>query len=455
MTTQLEGYPYAEVRFDKAARLVDDDEPAGLRRMLDGDPGSHSRVTDLVVLAHGWNNDMDEARALYQRIAVSLRAQQASDDGRLVAGRTLGLLGVLWPSKKFADEELIPGGAASFGEDAEEQLEQRIDDLRDAFDADDAPERLDEARRLASSLEDSRAARERFVELLRHVVPDDAGDDEDASQEFLEADADDLFRQLDDPTLDDPTLHDLGMRIPPPSESGGGAATLDDLDAPSGGAGGAAAGFGLTGKAKSARRLLNFATYYQMKARAGRVGSTGLGPLLWSIDRPGLRLHLVGHSFGGRLVTAAAVSGDGPGGTSSLVLLQAAFSHYGFAENWKPNTDGAFRRVLTGGRLSGPLVITHTRNDKAVGIAYALASRIANQVGAEFGGPGSRFGGIGANGAQLTPEAVTEQLLRTDRTYSFTKGAVHNLRADEFIPDHGAVWGREVAHVILSAASAS
>jgi hypothetical protein len=87
------------------------------------------------------------------------------------------------------------------------------------------------------------------------VVPNDAGEDEDASQQFLDIDADDLLRQLDDPTLDDPTVW-----LPPPSEGGGGAATLDDI---------APAGVGLGGMVRSAQRLLNYATYYQMKARAG------------------------------------------------------------------------------------------------------------------------------------------------------------------------------------------
>jgi hypothetical protein len=434
MSTRLEGYPYAEVRFDKAARLVDDDDRRDLQSLLDDDA-----ITDLVILAHGWNNDIEEARKLYRRIAMSLREQHDGADGGLVEDRTLGLLGVLWPSKKFADEDLIPGGAASFGLDAEAQLTQRIDDLRDAFDADDASQQLDEARTLTSSLEDSRAARQRFVELVRSVVPNDAGEDDDASQQFLEIDADDLLRQLDDPTLDDPTVW-----LPPPSEGGGGAATLDDI---------APAGVGLGGMVRSAQRLLNYATYYQMKARAGKVGAEGLAPLLKSIEKPGLRFHLVGHSFGGRLVTAAAASDQGVDRLGSLVLLQAAFSHYGFSENWKPDTDGAFRRVLTGGRLVGPLVITHTRNDKAVGIAYALASRIANQVGAEVGGPDSRYGGIGANGAQLTPEAVPLQLLPTHKSYVLTRGTAHNLKADTFIADHGAVSGREVAHVILSAVS--
>ena len=72
-------------------------------------------LDDLVVVAHGWNNDMADARALYRDLLANVR--RALDRGRApgLAGRRIAVLGVLWPSKKFADEDLIPGGGASLG----------------------------------------------------------------------------------------------------------------------------------------------------------------------------------------------------------------------------------------------------------------------------------------------------------------------------------------------------
>ena len=60
----------------------------------------------------------------------------------------------------------------------------------------------------------------------------------------------------------------------------------------------------------AAERLLNYATYYQMKERAGLVGRTGAYAVISAIQarHPEVNVHLVGHSFGGRLVTAAARS---------------------------------------------------------------------------------------------------------------------------------------------------
>ena len=70
--------------------------------------------------------------------------------------------------------------------------------------------------------------------------------------------------------------------------------------------GGGAAGFGdaLGGLLHGAKEALRQATYWQMKNRAGTVGRHGLGPLLGRLPA-GVRVHLVGHSFGARLVSFA------------------------------------------------------------------------------------------------------------------------------------------------------
>jgi hypothetical protein len=57
-------------------------------------------------------------------------------------------------------------------------------------------------------------------------------------------------------------------------------------------------------------------------------------------------------------------------------LLQGAFSHNGFTENFIDQTDGFFHKVISQNKIDGPIIATHTVNDHAVGIAYPLASRI-------------------------------------------------------------------------------
>ena len=56
-----------------------------------------------------------------------------------------------------------------------------------------------------------------------------------------------------------------------------------------------------------ARELLRTLSYYAMKKRAGVVGEQGLGPLLSAVQgrRGDVRAHLIGHSFGARLISYA------------------------------------------------------------------------------------------------------------------------------------------------------
>ncbi|MGC3976144.1 MAG: hypothetical protein QM771_17415 [Nitrospira sp.] len=185
------------------------------------------------------------------------------------------------------------------------------------------------------------------------------------------------------------------------------------------------------------------------------VGANGVNPILRSLQagRPTLKLHLIGHSFGGRLVTAA-VAGASEATllrVQTLCLLQAAFSHYGLAEKWDGTNDGFFYRVVSARAVAGPTIITCTANDKAVGLAYPIASLMAGQVAAGIGDKNDKYGGIGRNGAQNTPRTVDLSLLDATGAYQLTSGMFHNLSTDRLITSHGDVANKAVAYAVASA----
>jgi hypothetical protein len=60
-----------------------------------------------------------------------------------------------------------------------------------------------------------------------------------------------------------------------------------------------------------ATRFLNYLTYYEMKARAGTVGK-GAAQLLDRVASAVQRIYHIGHYFGGRLVSAAAMASTTP-----------------------------------------------------------------------------------------------------------------------------------------------
>lgn len=435
----LSEFPYFEVQFDKQGKLVD-------KAQVDTAVKEVGRlgITDLIVFSHGWNNDLDEARDHSKRFAAVMRG--AAD--RHLAGRKTAILGVLWPSKKFADKQLIPGGAAA-GEGADQAaLMAQLDALKGAFTARGADARLREAKKLVPKLASPKVQSE-FLDLLRAAAkqpkaakPDDTP--EEGSQTIFDVTAEEAFRNLDRPITP--------RRRPAPGA--GGAAVVA-------GTGGAAFNLGDLGRGVFAagQRLLNFTTYYQMKERAGLVGRVGLHPVLQRLrrERPAMRLHLVGHSFGARLVSAASAAapcGD-DASTTTLTLLQGAFSHHGFAKDYQPGKNGLFRQVVNPGLVKGPVLVSHTDNDTAVGILYAIVSRLAGQQAAGIGDAKDLYGGIGRNGAVKTPEAEFRTLGPTKAKYSFKRGKVYNLQADAFIADHGDVHKPEVANALAQAIAAT
>ena len=119
MAGEIAGRPHWEVGFDERGTPNQGEVNALLSEL----PGKD--LTDLLVLAHGWNSDRGQARRLYRLYFEQL-------PGLLERGGSqarVGTLGVVWPSKRWADEpeptgELAGGGAAGLGDAAVPALEE-------------------------------------------------------------------------------------------------------------------------------------------------------------------------------------------------------------------------------------------------------------------------------------------------------------------------------------------
>ncbi len=420
--------PYTDVAFDAKGAYADADQLDEVSRLL-----ADKRPTDVLVLTHGWNNTHGQARDLYEALIASMDRVRPRVDG--ASKRRLAVVGVLWPSIQWAEEENSGAGAGVADALAalEAEIAQRVED----------PDIRARLLALAPRLETSSAAQEEFVELLRATLPR-ASKGEDAAG--FEALKDASVAEVIDAARG-------GVDTDAAPAAVGGAAVIDPAGLPPLEGDGAGAGF-FDSILGAARNLVNVATYYTMKERAGVVGRKGIADLLERIhaDSPDARLHLVGHSFGGRAVTAAAVATSAP--VSSLSLLQAAYSHFGMAKDWDGSgRDGLFATAPR--KVRGPVIVTHTRNDKAVGTAYPIASRLARQIGAGLGDENDPYGGIGRNGARKTPGAVSAALLDVGGTYDFAAHDVWSLNADAFVTGHSDVTGPQVAYAVLSAVTST
>jgi hypothetical protein len=446
-------YPFYPVQFTKDGVIFQPSEVDGLIAGLT----ENLRPTDLFLMSHGWNNNMDDAKALYVGLAGQLSAQIQNSPA--LKGRSFAICGVLWPSKKFDDKDLIPSGAASLNDAVTDAgLRTRIADLKDLLQAKGWPvetadaaveQKLSKIELSLDDWEDDPAVRRQAIELIRELLPRDSADSEDASNLFLTLKPDALVNNLSR------TLN------PPPPTPGTNAASLDPFAVMSSGGTGGAAGFrDVVGGLRGAfLHLANFTTYYVMKSRAGNVGVKGVEPLIQKIrySRPDIRIHLIGHSFGCRVVTVAvnALPAQDSLRPNTMTLLEGAFSHNAFASKFDGKNDGAFRQIVSQKKVRGPILISHTRNDKAVGIAYPIASRIAGQVASALGDANDKYGGLGSNGAQTaetTPERVVGTLLDVGGKYPFAAGETsskpYNLKSDQFISGHSDIVNPQVAFAI-------
>lgn len=436
-------YPFFPVQFTKHGAVF---APAEVDALMSIITTAENAPTDLLLLSHGWNNNMDEAKSLYSELAAVIKPQ--IDANPVLKERRFVICGVLWPSKKFEDKDLIPAGAASLDEAVTaDDLKRKIHDFRSLYAAAEwpsadeaAPADFDEIEKLMDTISDDPADQEQAVNLIRNLLPKDAASSDDASDVLFD-------------TKTSVVINKVSKRLNPPAvPAGNGAAAIDPFRSVAESGLGGAAGFRdvLGGIKAGFLHLLNYATYYMMKARAGTVGVQGLSPLVQKLrgSRPNLRIHMIGHSFGCRAVAAAinALPENENSLADTVLLLQGAFSHNGFA-NATDNVDrGAFRDVVEKQKVRGPILITHTRNDQAVGIAYPIASRINGVTAASLGDANDKFGGLGSNGAQTkdsTPERVSGLLLPVGGEYPFA-GSVDpstpfNLKSDDFIKNHSDI----------------
>ncbi|MFC3577291.1 serine-threonine protein kinase [Streptomyces yaanensis] len=438
--------PYWEVTFD-----ADGDVDAPERDRLLADV-NRQNVRDLLVFAHGWNNQRSGATRLYSRFFAPVPS--------LAPKARLGYVGVIWPSMMFADEP-IPNFPASAAAEVPKTARSQLDKnsrhaLLEVF-----PGRATVVEQIARLLEQrpvDGASLEEFGRLVRLLVdvppqgPQAAFAADTLAEGVPESEPEMLFGDTARACADF-------------------ARALELVESPDGAAQGAQ-GFSFTPKGvwDGAHELLRQATYYAMKRRAGTVGERGLGRVIGQLAQaaPNVRVHLIGHSFGGRLVSFTLRGlPEGVRTVKSVTLLQGAFSHYAFAARLPddPHASG----VLHGqqNRIDGPLVCCWSRFDSALSTFYPLASRMAGDDRSLAGDLaenfdvgrllGAKWGAMGHDGVQAVDGTQRYVLADALKRKLPASGCV-NVDASAVVchgdPPNGAhsdIVHRELAQVVLAA----
>jgi hypothetical protein len=394
--------------------------------------------TDVFLFSHGWNNTWPAAIARYDSFITGFARTRG--DHPLPGAQDFDpiLIGVFWPSAVLVTEEEEGPVIAAGG-------------------ADDAAVPADLAELATVARAVSRGDRERFYELAQ--LPELSGDEAQELAAILtpvwsDGPADDELGPVTE-AVSAHELVDVWEEIDRSQDRGSpdsGSAPIDFGfgDEPSGADPPVAADPGVAGvfdglRRLSPRNLVRTTTVRMMKDRAGRVGGHGVHDLLRdSLSATDARVHLIGHSYGGKVVLSALCSGDLPRPVDSVLLLQPAVSHLCFAAD-VPGLDqpGGYRDALSPTRVRRPVRTTFSSHDAPLTRFFHLALRRRTDLGeiAIAGEPPGRYAALGGFGpGGLSDEGTVEPAQDPGEPYAHgDRARVIGVESSRVISGHGDI----------------
>jgi hypothetical protein len=426
------GARYHLIRFDKAGEERDELDGTKGSDLVKSELGQVPAVTDVFLISHGWHGDERAAVAQYDAWVSEMIRNRPQFSRRFCPL----IIGVQWPRKPWGNDRIVPieGEPGTIGvEQAVERYSAIISDDPEAREAmasifTAVAETNDDSLNTTMAMPETLAKHYQVIVAKAGLSPDENGRtsaDWSPTRVFNTA-ATDTDPDLKLDPIDNRSLIER---------------VRDALLAP--------------------MRQLSFWT---MKDRARLVGENGLHPLLTELQHIAeafspeqkVRFHLMGHSFG-CIVTSAAIVGpaDGPKPRKvhSLLLVQGALSIWAYAEDPPRTTEqGYFHRILTGRAVIGPIVTTRSKHDFAVGRFYPLGAGIARQIVlGEDDDP--VYGGLGAFGIRGVEEAKQTKILPVGGDYGFARGVIYNVDASAIIAARKPVEGahNDIVHPEVAA----
>lgn len=369
-------------------------------------------ITDVFLLSHGWNSDAKGAMAQYDAWVAMTRDSRPASMARPFQSLIIGLH---WPSKAWGNNTLTASGHQGLlgGETAAPPDAITVDDAVDRYAGilTDTPETRVALRTIfeaaaADHRDDAHLADEvqaAYLTLRRELQLGEVPDEDHAPADAW--DAEKVFQQA-----------------------------LEDTDSAS----------GLLGDGFSSDRIKDAIlapfrqlSFWTMKARALTFGENGAAQLLRELQRAAdesVRFHLMGHSFGCIVVSAAVAGKDGAGAVrpvDSLFLVQGALSLWAYARAVPDEVEpGHFHRIVREELVNGPIVTTRSTFDYAVGRFYPLGAGIAGQV---LLGDLPRYGGLGSFGIQGVKDANNAEIGDENTDYRLKPGGIYNIDASSVI----------------------
>lgn len=369
-----------------------------------------AEVTHVFVFCHGWNTDWSGAVKLYDSLVTGLlesrRQHGSGGEFRPV------LVGLFWPSIALvAPWERGPRIAGGEGAGAEPDSALPEPDewqaqLRTVAQAVDPAERG----RFYELAQRATVAGSELNELAAMLVPVWSGadpvDELGTNPELEPAELVAIWRRTaaawpQPARVDGP--RPAGGGVPPPgpfarTEPGGPAVP-----------GGVPAAASVLDFLDPRNLIVRPATVLQMKDRSGRVGAKGVAALLAGmLGRGSARVHLVGHSYGGKVLLSAVCTMPEPDRpVESVLLLQPAMSYQCFVAKVRGlDRPGGYRPALARERVRQPILATFSSKDGPLTLLFHLAVRRSSDLGevSIADAPPSRYAALGGYGPPVVGE---------------------------------------------------
>jgi hypothetical protein len=418
--------PFYVVKFDSQGICVTPKTSAALTGAVrDG------TFTDLYLFSHGWNNTPKDAIATYRRWIEGYQSSPARVSHAIQREYRPALVGIVWPSVW-----IVPwwerGPSIAGGVSVEDEREDAM--VREL--AGYVPER--DRERFYALTESDRLnedeARE-FIALLGRLYgggDEDVGEAEGPAVDALLASWDRLARSGGE-TPFVPEDQDAVVVVRPGGRS--------DPEA---------AGTVARAPVDGVRMF----SVWQMKDRAATVGGNGVAALLRDLlaasaerpTRPAARTHLLGHSFGAKVLLSAICSpgrADLDRPVDSLLLLQPAINQYGLADQVPGrNGPGGYHAALQ--RVSQPILSTFSNRDAPLRSFFHLALQRDRDLGEpQIAGdePPSDYAAMGGYGPRGVTSMNTIDMPVAGANYPLGSGApeVCALRAHDLIGGHSDI----------------
>lgn len=428
--------PYYVIPFDKYGNCIGPQTKEDLLDKIESE-----NYSDVFLFSHGWNNDFEYATGLYESFIDGFISMRKERNLPLAEGFKPLLIGVFWPSATFVmNSEQAPKFASADPRRRDPEVANEIGELASIA------ENVEEKRRerfyaLAHSRSLNKADAIELAEIMLSsaiTLESEVGGAPADAQELVRMWS--LFAEKEVPITSD--LSDFGTATPvessEPMTAGAVGDFFSNLDP---------------------RRILRLPSVWKMKDRAGVIGSKGVNPLLRAIlEKSTSKVHMVGHSYGAKVVlSGTCFGGQLPRPVSSMLLLQGALSHLAFADSIPGSTKaGGYQQALN--RVQSPILATFSSNDFPLTKAFHFAVRRKSDLGeAKIAAsePPSRFAALGGFG----PRGANEKLISVQdvgKKYELDESVpIYGIEATRTVSGHGDVSNPSTWWMLYNLVSAS